>query len=449
MPALSLFKQHVRSLLRLDPQTYFQDQEEHHRKIRNVEMAQEACKGSIAKKMSCCGHTTQKNSYFSLDMSHREARSQLLRSNIQRHSLLRGKRELLVNLKEIRRAASKETRSIYGSIWLSYLPVYGIAVLALGISWNTIPINVYAGMIEFLQVFTAIFHALFVVCAVGIWDGNGLLPKIDLAVSIIGAFAHWYWYLQYEANGTLESFDLIACSLLISYMTCRAWGKTVKCHDSPYRSDVDAERVSTLEKLDFVWVTRSASLVSEIFPDINDIWEGLVAAWGRDNALRVCTISVYVTDKNRQACRLLREQVRATDLYKSGSIHFCRPDFSKLIEDHTLDLICSQRHSYSLVAFCGSPQLARELHQYKISNDMVTAITGNQTHQMEFVSESYGGVKSKKTSNDESDVGIFEDDESPLALRKNTSYFDDDVSPPSSPLQEGRQPPSVRAFGYI
>jgi hypothetical protein len=36
------------------------------------------------------------------------------------------------------------------------------------------------------------------------------------------------------------------------------------------------------------------------------------------------------------------------------------------------------------------------LHQCKISNDMLTAITGNKRHQMEFVSESYGGIKKSK-----------------------------------------------------
>jgi hypothetical protein len=36
------------------------------------------------------------------------------------------------------------------------------------------------------------------------------------------------------------------------------------------------------------------------------------------------------------------------------------------------------------------------LHQHKISNDMLTAITGNKRHQMEYVSESYGGVKKSK-----------------------------------------------------
>ncbi|KAL3939665.1 MAG: hypothetical protein SGBAC_005642, partial [Bacillariaceae sp.] len=55
--------------------------------------------------------------------------------------------------------------------------------------------------------------------------------------------------------------------------------------------------------------------------------------------------------------------------------------------------------AYSLLAFCGCPKLSADIHHAKRSNDMITAITGHKKHQMEFVSESYGGPpsKSKKT----------------------------------------------------
>jgi hypothetical protein len=79
-------------------------------------------------------------------------------------------------------------------------------------------------------------------------------------------------------------------------------------------------------------------------------------------------------------------------------IHFERPDFSDIIENHTLDMITTRRNSYSVLAFCGSPILAGELHHLKINNDMVAAVTGNKRHQMEFMSESYGGGKSSKSS---------------------------------------------------
>jgi hypothetical protein len=65
---------------------------------------------------------------------------------------------------------------------------------------------------------------------------------------------------------------------------------------------------------------------------------------------------------------------------------------SKRIENHTSDSDCPRRSSCSVLAFVGSPELSLSLHQHKISNDMLTAITGNKRYQMEYVSESDGAA---------------------------------------------------------
>jgi hypothetical protein len=110
---------------------------------------------------------------------------------------------------------------------------------------------------------------------------------------------------------------------------------------------------------------------------------------------------VYVTDKDQVANELLRLEIAANSLYRKGNIRFQRPDFSQIIEDHSVELICNHSSSSTLLAFCGSPILGDVIHQSKIANDMVVAMTGNKKHQMEFVSESYGGVVASKghTSN--------------------------------------------------
>jgi hypothetical protein len=187
-------------------------------------------------------------------------------------------------------------------------------------------------------------------------------------------------------------------------------------------AEVGGFSVNRVNRLDVVWTTRSASLVSEILPDLLDVWETLGANWGAENRLKVCRISIYITDRDQEACSMLRRELLGTDLYKSGAIAFSRPDLPKVIEDHTIDMICSKRNSYSLLAFCGSPSLGREIHHHKISNDMMTAITGNKRHQMEFVSESYGGVKaSKKVKVDDTESEM--ENMQPLTTRRNMSYF--------------------------
>jgi hypothetical protein len=140
-------------------------------------------------------------------------------------------------------------------------------------------------------------------------------------------------------------------------------------------------------------VTRSTSLVSKILPDLDTIYSYLVKIWGEENAASVCRVDIYVTDKDQGAVKLLKRELQDTFLFRSGCVHFGRPDFGKVIENHTLDCITTTRNSYSLLAFCGSPEIAGKIHQVKIGNDMVTNITGNGHHQMEFVAESYGGHK--------------------------------------------------------
>lgn len=112
----------------------------------------------------------------------------------------------------------------------------------------------------------------------------------------------------------------------------------------------------------------------------------------------MCRISIYVTEKDENANEMLRQEIETTGTYQTDSVHFGRPDFSDIIKKHTLDLIESRQSSSSVLAFCGSPVLSQKINQAKISNDLLTAMTGNKKHQMEFVSESYGGIQTSSSS---------------------------------------------------
>jgi hypothetical protein len=282
------------------------------------------------------------------------------------------------------------------------MPVLGVSLIALTISWNTIDIELYGGMVEALMVLTAVFQLSFAVVACCVWDASQFAAFIDAAVCLIMPFADWYWFGHYERNGVLSPVDITTYSLLMGYLTARTWSMTVKPRHRSWRAD-GCSGLTTLERLEMVWVSRSASLVSEILPEINTIWDELVSQWGEENAQAVCRISIFVTDKDQRAVALLKQELLHHSLGQGrcDCIHFERPDFNEIIENHTLDMITTRRNSYSVLAFCGSPTLAGELHHLKINNDMVAAVTGNKRHQMEFVSESYGGSKGskKKASN--------------------------------------------------
>jgi len=433
VPILSLFKQHVRQLLYLAPENHFKGLADHHQKILEVEAEEDRRKGSIAKQLVSSCKT--RGEYIELSHQTREdCVKESIRTGITRcddPGLVRGTRAYRLTMKEIKGAAFRATRSIYGVVVLSTLPVIGTALLALTISWNTIPVDLYSGMVEALKVLTIAFQSCFVFVSLFVWNGNHLFAYVDAAICLVAPFADFFWFrYQYDVRGTLRPIDITTFCLMTGYMVARVWGMTVKPRHRSWNGSVIGKGTQTMERLEVVWVTRSASLVSEILPDISEIWETLVDAWGKEDAHRVCRFSVYVTDKDSQAREVLKRELGKTSLYKSGLIRFGRPDFATVIGDYTLELVTTRRNSYSLLAFCGSPKLAQELHHCKISNDMVTAVTGYKKHQMEFISESYRGVKSRKQKadsttdydTDSESLGGVDEMQEILTTRRNTSY---------------------------
>jgi len=400
VPVLSLYKQHVRQLLRMDPYKHFNDLEYRRRKIMRTERALAPRKGSLAHKIAsactprfCQRHNSAMDVAEPVTIVAEEAVTPVsMKEKIQRHECMKHWRDIRGSIKDMQCEAFDATRSIYGVVLLSLLPAFGVLMIGLTISWNTVNVNAHDGMKTAVEALTVLFQIIFAVIAIFIWDGNQLFAYTDAALCVVTPFADWYWFLQYTADpGHLSPGDITTYSLLIGYMTVRLWNRAVEPRHTSWRHNVDTAGIRVMDRLEICWVARSASLVSELMPDINCIWDALVEQWGKENAAKVCKISVFVTDKDEKACELLRNELCSTELFQDGAIKFGRPDFATLIEDHTLRIICTKRKSYSVLAFCGSKNVAEEIHHHKVSNDMITAITGNKSHQMEFAFESYGG----------------------------------------------------------
>lgn len=397
VPILSLYKQHVRQLLRLDPCKHFRDLERHRRKVITTKRALASKKGSLAKKAaSFCAPLCQKNSTL-MDAASTDdsTMSVSMKDKIQQHGQKMHWRDVRGSIRDMKSEAFVATRSIYGVVFLSLLTALGAMLIGLTISWNATTIKSRAGMSVFLQTVTAAFQAIFAFIAVFIWDGNTLFAYTDAALCLVAPFFDWYLSLQYANNqqGRLSPGDITTYCLLVGYITARLWSRTVAPRHRSWRRHVEMEGPGSLEKLEIVWVSRSASLVSELMPDITSVWEALADRWGKENAAKVLAVSVFITDKDEQSCSLLKRELASSELFQNGAIQFGRPDFATIIEDQSLQMICTKKKSYSLLAFCGSNDIAEEIHHHKVSNDMLTAITGNKAHQMEFVSESYGGSK--------------------------------------------------------
>jgi len=286
----------------------------------------------------------------------------------------------------------------------------------------------YDNMTFFLKCFTVGFQGCFAFVALFVWDSSEFLTYVDVVMTLIAPFADWYWLRLCENSGTLGNGDLTLYCLFTAYMIFRVWSMAVIPRHRSWKTRVETGGViRTMERFDFIWVTKSASLVSEILPDINEIWLSLVDTWGEKNAEAVCRVSIHVTDKDKAAVALLQKEFGNTCLFKKGAIHFGRPDFSLMIQNHTIELIAKRRYSHSLLAYVGSAHLAGEIHHNKISNDMVTAITGHaNNHQMEFVAEIYGGVRKAKAVPPKTGVSspAARELDDVLSIRNTTSYED-------------------------
>ena len=394
VPILSLFQEHVKRMKMLDPSAHLIEQQEVERNSVEVRRAMEARQVPLISYVVNPG-------CFKKAAQHEESkvsrRSTMMRNSLTRMSLAESVAEVRQSSKKLKRAALSVTQSLYGKVLQTVLGAYGIMVIGLLISWNKTPIDLYPNMINILMSFTVSFQIAFALVSTCFWNGRNFFAFIDLWMAIISFFADWYWYIMYDENERLPDPQIAASVVALGYMTLRLWARTV-LSEEPNQLAASVSGLKSIERLDMVWVARSAKLVSKVLPDINDQWESLVNAWGEDFAHEVCRVSVYVTDKDPTARQLLQDDMKGMRLFQDGRVHFGRPDFAELIENHTLDMIETRNYSSSLLAFCGSPRLSSYLRRTKIANDMVTAMTGHKHHKMEFIAESYGGIKAPSTT---------------------------------------------------
>mmetsp|Transcript_30987 Transcript_30987/g.74540 ORF Transcript_30987/g.74540 Transcript_30987/m.74540 type:complete len:837 (-) Transcript_30987:1632-4142(-) len=391
VPVLSLFKQHVQKMLSLDPHTYLNELEHREVRLNRVELEIEKRKGSIAKKI---GATCRSKREFVI--SKQDQLEASIREDLIRHDGLFNLSDIRTNMAGLRKKADQATRSLYGIVLLCLAPVFGVVVLGLTISWNTTEVDLPPSIFYALRILTILFQAVFAFASLCVWDSTTISNYVDLVFCLIAPFADWYWFIVYETRGAkLSPDEIILASLFHGYMTLRLWSRAVCPRHKTWKKHVDAtDSAANLNCLEMIWTTRSASQASQILPDILFHYHALIDAWGSHNAHRVCRVSVYVTDPDVYACSLLDQEFGSSGI----KIIYGRLDIPRWIQDHTLRMIGCHKRSYSLLAFCGSPKLAHEVHKSKISNDMITAITGHKKHQMEFVSESYGGPSSKSKS---------------------------------------------------
>ena len=140
VPVLSMYKDHVHNLLRLDPNKFFAELHESEQKLRRIEHAENSEKGPLVQQVSRLFYRN-----IPSDVNSRETLRKCIRKSIVDHDELQNKYKIRKKLK-IYKTANIATLPIYGTVLLSILPVVGVTLFSLVVSWNTTTVELPSSM---------------------------------------------------------------------------------------------------------------------------------------------------------------------------------------------------------------------------------------------------------------------------------------------------------------
>ena len=281
---------------------------------------------------------------------------------------------------------------IYGYTFLALTgPSLGTFMLAITLSWNQLPFEMYDEMRIILTCGTILFQFIFVSYLIVTRSLTKLWTYLDILIFIIGCLADWYWFVK-TSWGNFNGAETVSYSALTAYMTMRLWYASMKAVYSPISSSNNRTTGPVLlDKVRFVWVTQSASDVAELYPDLSTLWDTLYQKWG-DASQNLCEISIFITQAHDcTAQKELHELFHDTRLYQMGVLQWERPSFIHIFQEHSLERIAREyekKASSTLVAVCGSPSFVKDLTHAKLLNDIFLFATENTRHRMELITSS-------------------------------------------------------------
>lgn len=103
----------------------------------------------------------------------------------------------------------------------------------------------------------------------------------------------------------------------------------------------------------------------------------------------MCQISIIVTGGDKSG--RIQEKINDFQIPRNWIKVGVRPDFPSILDQHMIERINKKEvFSNSLLAFCGSSRLSNAVHEAMVHANIAAISSGNEQHQMEFVSENYG-----------------------------------------------------------
>lgn len=147
VPILSMYKDHIHNLLRLDPNKFFMEMQESEQKLLRIEHAENAQQGSLVHQLLSCLFRREHSS----NVHSQETLRKSICKSIVDHDELQNKHRMKTEKLKIYKSATIATLPIYGTVLLSILPVAGVTLFSLVVSWSTISVELTTSMAEILK----------------------------------------------------------------------------------------------------------------------------------------------------------------------------------------------------------------------------------------------------------------------------------------------------------
>ena len=242
VPMLSMFSQHVSSLLALDPTHYLK---ERRGKI-----------GAINKLYADFNKTEQSfsdilfgNNFHSFETPDDDSSQDFVQTSYSRdilnlfscvfdsieNPIQNYAQNEIDTLSRIRKKVKTQINILTARLALSLIPILSIATLFISISWNALGVTyvevedriIYveplSGMKEILLVCNLLIQGLFILETLHIRPAMSMFTLLDWSCILFMIFFDWYW-IQYDLWCDLDSNQSLYYALLVGYISLRSWG---------------------------------------------------------------------------------------------------------------------------------------------------------------------------------------------------------------------------------
>lgn len=219
-----------------------------------------------------------------------------------------------------------------------------------------------------------------------------------VGVGNIAAFAVWEDWGSWEA---LSDYQVFLFGFFALFRFARNWTaalETVSMRTLAMTSAMTSNRLIGLDSFEFVWITRHAGQVANMWGELDAYYKAVRKVWG-PAVNEILKIRVYCTDKRAEMVEQLQHVTAKTTLGRNtDALQIVRPDIQGIFTGHLQKriredtMVSRGLPQRTMVAFCGGSGLSRVVQNAVFDASVMAEATGYDHIGFTFTEESQGEV---------------------------------------------------------